>query len=72
MSILKDIRFYIAIAIIVGGILVYLNLPKRVTKNEDNIQTLTSNVDKFVVEQRTIQKEQNKREELMLELIKIK
>ncbi len=69
MSILKDIRLYIAIAIIVGGVLVYLNLPKRVTKNEDNIQELTSNVDKFVVEQRTIQIEQNKREELMLKLI---
>jgi len=37
MNIFKKVEFWIAMAVIVGGILVYLALPKRVSKNETDI-----------------------------------
>ena len=78
-----DFRFWIAtvvvIAGIVSGILMYADLPERVDsvenkaeKAHEHIEKMATTVDMFMMEQRTIQTEQNKREELMLELIRSK
>ena len=37
MHIFKRIEFWISIAVVVGGILIFLNLPNRVKKNEEDI-----------------------------------
>ena len=38
MNLFKKIEFWIAIAVIIGGIIMFLNLPTRVKKNEADIE----------------------------------
>ena len=82
-DIITDIKFWIAVIVLVaGGIVGYLKfqaLPQRVEKveiktedNKDNLNKLAGTVDIFIAEQRVIQKEANKREDLMLKLIEKK
>ncbi|HUV84894.1 MAG TPA: hypothetical protein VMV86_04245 [Methanosarcinales archaeon] len=66
----------IIIAGIVYGVLQYQNIPKRVKvveeyqfKQDDQVQELAGTVNSFIVEQRTINVGQDKREALMLKLI---
>ena len=68
--------FFIGIGTAFAGI---LNLPKRVEKVEEkvgvttnSVQQLAGNLDKYIARQEVMREEQNKREELMLELIKKK
>jgi len=72
------------IAGVVVGVVTYMNLPKkvdaldrkvevahkRIGDTQDNVQKVAASVDSFVAEQRVIQREQEKREGLMIELIK--
>ena len=82
-DIITDVKFWIAVIVLVaGGILGYLKfqaLPERVQKveiktedNKDNLNKLAGTVDIFITEQRVIQQEANKREDLMLKLIEKK
>lgn len=66
----KLYRILILLVAIIAGILLWLSLPKRVAKVENKVEVLTDNVNEFVVEQRTLEKGRDKREALMLELIK--
>ena len=36
-NLIKDVKFWISVAVIVGGILVFIALPQRVSKNERDI-----------------------------------
>ena len=36
-NLMKDVKFWISIAVIIGGILAFLTLPQRVSKNERDI-----------------------------------
>ena len=82
-DLVTDFKFWIAavvlIAGIVAGLLTYSELPERVdsvekktTEVEKHVEKMATSVDMFMMEQRTIQVEQNKREELMLEIIRSK
>ena len=79
-DIVSDVKFWIGLVIVVAGIVVgflkFQQLPERVEKvevktevNKDSVEKLSNNVDMFIMEQRTIQREQNKREELMLKIL---
>ena len=67
------IIFFMGAGIATAG---FFKLPARVEKVEkkteetdDKVQQVASTVDKFVVEQKVIREEENKREQLMLKLI---
>lgn len=79
-DLISDFKFWLAAVVLVAGIVVgfikYQNLPVRIEKVEtkvevqkDNVQKLAGTVDMFITEQRVIQREQSKREDLMLKLI---
>jgi hypothetical protein len=36
-NLMKDVKFWISIAVILGGVLAFLALPQRVSKNERDI-----------------------------------
>jgi len=36
-NLMKDVKFWISIAVILGGVLAFLALPQRVSKNEKDI-----------------------------------
>lgn len=79
MKILGRYEFWITLVVIVGGVLGFLTLPEKVDTIETKVEENTKDIvdvghtfDMYMMEQRTIQKEQNKREELMLELLKEK
>jgi hypothetical protein len=78
-----DIKVWIGIIVVIAGIVVgmltYSDIPERVEQVEEkavvvekSVEKMATSVDMFMMEQRTIQTEQNKREELMLELIRSK
>ncbi len=76
---LADFRTYLVlfgVAVIVFG---YVNLPKKVEvlevkteENEDDIKDVAATFDSYMMRQTVIEEQANKREELMLELIKEK
>ena len=76
----SDVKFWIGFIIVIAGIVVgfikFQQLPERVERvevktevNKDSVEKLSNNVDMFIMEQRTIQREQNKREDLMLKIL---
>lgn len=76
-----DIKWIIGTIVIIGGLvygaMLYHDLPKKVAKNTDNVQKLAGTVETYVVEQRHMQnewdrrdKDRDRREELIIELIK--
>jgi len=78
---LTDVKTYILLVVFFVGIgtagAAWIKLPKRVDavekkqeKTEDKVQEVAGTVDKFVMEQRLIRDEENKREQLMIDLIK--
>lgn len=36
-NLMKDVKFWISIAVIIGGVLAFIALPQRVSKNERDI-----------------------------------
>ena len=75
----SDVKFYLAILAVAVVVFGYVNLPQRVDKaeeaigqNEGSISKVAHTFDMYMMEQRTIQTQQDKREELMLELIRDK
>lgn len=79
-DLLTDIRTYIGIVVFFTGItywvITWAEVPTKVKKVEkkaeeveDKVQQVATTVDKFVLEQRLIQQNQEKREALMLKLI---
>ena len=68
---IKTLIFAISVTVAaVAGLFGFSKLPKKVTANSVAIDETSKNLDLFIMEQRTIQKSQNKRENLMLELIR--
>ena len=69
----------VVIAAIILAVVKIVNLPQRVEKaeekiavNEEGIEKVAETFDKYMMRQMVIEEEQNKREELMLEIIKDK
>jgi hypothetical protein len=73
---MKKIQIYAAIIVIVSGVafafIRHYNLPKRVDEVETNVDKVAVTFDKYMMEQRVRQIGEDKREEMMWELIKEK
>ena len=66
------VAIIVTIAGIVYGLIRYFNLPPRVDKLEESVDRVADEVAEFVVEQRVLEEGRDKREMLMLEIIRDK
>jgi len=80
-EIFSDFRFWIGAVVLIAGITIGViktkNIPQRIEAVEvmaveavDKVEKVADTVDMYMMEQRVIQVEQNKREGLMLDLIR--
>jgi len=79
----SDFKVWIGILVVISGITIGIirakNIPERVKQVEKvtaetvkHVEKMATSVDMYMMEQRTIQVQQEKRENLMLELIRSK
>ena len=73
-NLFKDVRFYLSIivgaTVILGCILGYAELPKKVEDNTANVDKLAKTVDVYIKVQAVRQEAQDKREELMIQMVR--
>jgi hypothetical protein len=64
----------VVVFIFIGGVAFagWVKLPKKVTDNTASINKIADTVDKYIIRQETLEESRNRREELMLELIRQK
>jgi hypothetical protein len=68
---------YCTLLAIISALIIYINIPARVEKvefkvreNEDSVQTLANNLDKYIAVQEIRQESLEKNQSLLVELIK--